>query len=129
MARGSNPLLAEHPLHRALGDSAAVRQTEYRALFRAALDDGFVEALRHATNGGWALGDERFKRAIAKALGRRVAPLPLRRKAKPRDDKRQISLPLTPILSRSAEHFTVRILPQHVGVRVPVGMPLILWER
>src|SRR5947209_4707591 len=26
--------------------------------------------------GGWALGDARFRRQIAKALGRRVAPLP-----------------------------------------------------
>jgi hypothetical protein len=45
-----------------------------------------------ATNGGWALGGERFKREIAEAFGRRVAPLPLGRPAKPRDDKRQISL-------------------------------------
>jgi hypothetical protein len=56
------------------------------------LDEGFVDALRRATNGGWALGGERFKREIAAALGRCVAPLPLGRLAKPRDDQRQISL-------------------------------------
>ena len=49
---------------------------EYRALFRAALDQDFVQDLRAATNGGWALGDARIKRQIAKAFGRRVAPLP-----------------------------------------------------
>jgi hypothetical protein len=30
----------------------------------------FADALRAATNGGWALGDARFKRQIAKALDR-----------------------------------------------------------
>jgi putative transposase len=85
-------LVAEHPLYRALGRSKAERQAEYRALFRGGLGVGFIEALRRATNGGWALGDARFKQAIAEALGRRVAPLPLGRKAKPRDDARQIGL-------------------------------------
>src|SRR6266852_5083607 len=88
----ADALLSEHPLYRALGRTAAERQAEYRALFRGGLDDAFVAALRHATNGGWALGDERFKREIATALGRRVAPLPLGRPARPRDDQRQISL-------------------------------------
>jgi len=88
----ADALVVAHPLYRALGRNAAERQAEYRALFRGGLDDAFVAALRHATNGGWALGDERFKREIATALGRRVAPLPLGRKARPRDDQRQISL-------------------------------------
>jgi putative transposase len=88
----ADALVAEHPLYRALGRSAAERQAAYRALFRGGLDEAFVDALRRATSGGWALGDERFKREIAAALGRRVAPLPLGRPAKPRDDQRQISL-------------------------------------
>jgi REP-associated tyrosine transposase len=89
---GADALVADHPLYRALGRTAGERQAAYRALFRGGLDEAFVAALRHATNGGWALGDERFKREIAAALGRRVAPLPLGRPAKPRDDQRQISL-------------------------------------
>jgi len=36
-----------------------------------ACDAGFIDELRGATNGGWALGDPRFKREIANALGRR----------------------------------------------------------
>jgi putative transposase len=88
----ADALVAEHPLYRALGRTAAERQAAYRALFRGGLDEAFVEALRHATNGGWALGGERFKRGISAALGRRVAPLPLGRPAKPRDDSGQASL-------------------------------------
>lgn len=85
-------LVSDHPLYRALGNAAAERQKSYRALFRAALDEDFLGALRAATNGGWALGGDRFKRRIAKALGRRVAPLPKGRPAKERGDKRQINL-------------------------------------
>jgi hypothetical protein len=44
------------------------RQKGYRALSRAALDVDVVDGLRAATNGGWALGDARFKQQIAKAL-------------------------------------------------------------
>jgi putative transposase len=78
-----DPLLTPHPLYRALGRNAAARREAYRGLFRTALDEDFVAALRKATNGGWALGSERFKKQIAKALKRRVAPLPPGRKAKP----------------------------------------------
>ena len=70
-----------HELYDRLARTPAERQKEYRALFRAALDVDFVDGLRAATNGGWALGDARFKQQIAKALGRRVAPL---RKGRPK---------------------------------------------
>src|SRR5882724_11842009 len=71
-----DPLAEEHELFRRLGASPAERQSAYRALVRAALDPEFVAALRMATNGGWALGSERFKSRIAAALARRVTPLP-----------------------------------------------------
>ena len=90
-AGAADPLVSDHPLYRALGRSAAERQKEYRALFRPALDPEFVEALRGATNGGWALGGEAFKRKIAKALRRRVTPLPRGRPAKAGNNRRQPS--------------------------------------
>ena len=37
-------------------------------------------------NGAWALGDARFKRQIASALGRRIAPLPKGRPPKPKQN-------------------------------------------
>jgi hypothetical protein len=83
------PMTASWPaLYHRLGRSAAARQEAYRALFRAALDEDFVDGLRAATRGGWALGDAGFKRQIAKALGRRVAPL--RRGHLPRRRQRSV---------------------------------------
>jgi putative transposase len=55
----------------------------------APLVGAFIEAVRAATNGGWALGDEGFKRRIAAALGRRVAPAPKGRPPKSREEARR----------------------------------------
>jgi putative transposase len=81
-----------HPLYRTLASAAVERQRAYRALFRPSLDAGFVDALRAATNGGWALGNARFKQRIAKALRRRVTPLPKGRPRKATQDRRQLNL-------------------------------------
>ena len=85
-------LLTGHERYDRLGRTAATRQQGYRALFRAALNQDFVQDLRAATNGGWALGDARFKQQIAKALGRRVVPLPKGRPPKAPAERRQLSL-------------------------------------
>ncbi len=85
-------LLTGHGLYDRLGRTAATRQQQYRALFRAALNEDFVQDLRAATNGGWALGDARFKQQVAKALGRRVVPLPKGRPPKAVAERRQLSL-------------------------------------
>jgi hypothetical protein len=76
--RGNN----RQPIFFAQGDHAryrewlaAARREAYRALFADAPDPDFVDDLRKATNGGWALGDAAFKRRIAEALGRRVDKL------------------------------------------------------
>jgi putative transposase len=90
-AGAADALVQPHPLYLALGATAATRQAAYRALFDVALDDGFVADLRAATNGGWALGCERFRRQIAAALGRRVTPLPRgRRKRDPAEREQAI---------------------------------------
>ena len=88
----ADPLVQRHPVFRGLGRTEAERQVSYRALFRTPLEQGFVEALRAATNGGWALGGERFKQQIAAALKRRVAPLPPGPQPKAAKDKRQMIL-------------------------------------
>ena len=87
-----DPLLTGHELFDRMGRDPAERREEYRALFRTGLDPGFVDGLRAATNGGWALGDARFTRQIAKALGRRVAPLARGRPSKAKAVRRQLNL-------------------------------------
>ena len=88
----ADTLVGDHPIYRSLGRGPAARQEAYREHFRDRLEPDFVDALRHATNGGWALGDQRFKQAVAKAAGRRVAPLPKGRPPKARKDKRPLNL-------------------------------------
>lgn len=82
----ADALVGDHALYRGLGRSPGERRETYRALFEAHLDPAFLDCLRAATNGGWALGDERFKRNLATALGRRAAPLPRGRRRKPAGD-------------------------------------------
>jgi putative transposase len=78
-----DPLAAWHPLFNRLGRSAPERRANYRALFREKLARQFVEALRRATNGGWALGNDKFRDEIENAARRRVAPLPRGRRPNP----------------------------------------------
>jgi putative transposase len=67
-------LVRPHPLYEALGRDAASRQATYRELFRYELEPGLVDEIRRATNGNYALGNERFAKQVALALGRRAAP-------------------------------------------------------
>lgn len=68
----ASAFLKPHPLYEALGRDAAERLAAYRELFRYQLDPGLVDQLRSATNGNYALGNERFRLEVAAALGRRV---------------------------------------------------------
>ena len=67
-------LLKPHALYEALGRDAASRQAVYRELFRYELEPGLVDEIRRATNGNYALGNERFATQVATALGRRAVP-------------------------------------------------------
>jgi putative transposase len=70
-----DPLVTPHELYRALGVSPARRRTAYRALFADAVEDSLLHEIREATNKGWALGSERFRREIAALAERRAEPL------------------------------------------------------
>ena len=70
----ADALVKPHPLYAALGLDGASRQAAYRELFRYELDPGLVDEIRRATNGNFALGNERFAAQVSEALGRRVVP-------------------------------------------------------
>ena len=67
-------LLSPHPLYLSLGRTNTEKQTAYRELFRYELESGEMDKIRKATNGNFALGNNRFKEEISEMLGRRVTP-------------------------------------------------------
>jgi putative transposase len=67
-------LLQPHEEYLALGTRDEDRLAAYRALFRTELDSKEIAQIRSAANGGFALGNDRFKAEIAAMLGRRVTP-------------------------------------------------------
>jgi putative transposase len=69
-----SPLLTPHEVFAGLGTDPASRQTAYRELFRYELEPGFVDEIRRATQGNFALGSASFAEQIGAALGRRVVP-------------------------------------------------------
>ncbi|HLN81090.1 MAG TPA: transposase, partial [Thermoanaerobaculia bacterium] len=63
-----------HPEYLRLGSHESDRLEAYRGLFSAHLDAAYVDEIRRATNGNFALGNDRFKDEIARMLNRRVTP-------------------------------------------------------
>ena len=67
-------MISPHPEYVSLGSDPETRLAAYRELFRFELDPGLVDEIRRATNGNFALGDQRFAALIESTLGKRVTP-------------------------------------------------------
>lgn len=80
-----DPLIAEHAVYWALGNTPFERQLAYRRLFEQGPEENELSAIRTATHRGRILGEAAFAAEIAVSAGRRVAPIkPGRpRKARP----------------------------------------------
>jgi putative transposase len=86
----SSKLLTPHSEYLALGRNDNERGAAYCELFHSELDLVQLDAIRSAVNGGFALGNDRFKAQIAEMLKRRVergAP------GRPRKEKPELSEP------------------------------------
>ena len=70
----TSELITPHPLYQDFGRTEAERQSVYRELFSHELSTAKMDTIRKATNGNFALGDNRFQTEISKVLGRRVTP-------------------------------------------------------
>jgi putative transposase len=71
-ALGQNDsLLSPHDEYLGLGKEQHERQAAYRELL-ASLSEDQIGEIRAATNAGFPLGSDGFKRAVSRALGRRV---------------------------------------------------------
>ncbi|MDB5807035.1 MAG: transposase [Betaproteobacteria bacterium] len=77
----ADALIAPHAEYLALAREEGVRRAAYRELFKARMDPEKLDQIRQATNGNFALGDERLKKQIEVALGRRAERLEPGRKA------------------------------------------------
>ncbi len=65
-----DPLITPHSEYKKLGATSEKRQAAYRQLFKARIPDATLDEIRKATNKGWVLGSDRFKRKMEKKLNR-----------------------------------------------------------
>ncbi len=72
----ANDVVTPRTLYQALGSDERVRQTAYRALFKASIDEKDLREIRETTNKSWVLGSERFKSDVERLLQRQAAPKP-----------------------------------------------------
>jgi putative transposase len=67
-------LISHHQLYHSLGGTDEQRQGAYRVLFRHQLEPGEIDCIRRATNGNFALGNDRFTEKMRDITGCRVSP-------------------------------------------------------
>ena len=79
-----DPLVTDHPLYWALGNTPFDREVAYKALLEHALTTEEVSLVKEATLKAWVLGSERFKASLAKTTHRRISPAKRGRPPKPR---------------------------------------------
>lgn len=70
----TDPLITDHPLYWALGNTPFEREAAYKALAEQALTPGELDAMRKSAIKGWAIGSEKFRTQLEKVAERRVTP-------------------------------------------------------
>ena len=83
----ANRYLVPHPLYLGLGRDDGTRQTAYRDLFRAELDQEAISDIRLALNQNQPLGNSRFYAKIEAMTGRQRELRPRGRPRKQRDER------------------------------------------
>jgi putative transposase len=78
----SDPVITDHALYWALGNTPFGREAAYRSLMEQGLTANEVLAVTEATRKGWALGSDNFKKHLEKTVNRRVRPAKRGRPAK-----------------------------------------------
>jgi len=70
-----DPVVTDHPLYWALGNTPFERQHAYKELCEQPLDSHTIEDLQQATLKGWVLGSESYRSWAAREANRRISPL------------------------------------------------------
>lgn len=81
-----DPLVTDHALYWALGNTPFGREAAYRALIEQGLSARELDMFDGAMLKGWAFGSETFRAQISKQANRRVAPTKRGRPAKSKTD-------------------------------------------
>lgn len=68
----ADELVTDHALYTALAEEPARRQQHYRQLFKGRMADESLTKMREALSANHPVGDDRFREAIARQLGRPV---------------------------------------------------------
>lgn len=69
-----DPLITDHALYWALGNTPFEREIAYKGLLEHVLTPSEIDEITTTTLKGWALGSDEFKRALARKIERRVSP-------------------------------------------------------
>jgi putative transposase len=69
-----DPLIVDHPMYWALGNTPFERELAYRSLVDLGLDDADRQAIAHAASQGWALGSSSFLTRLAEETTRPLRP-------------------------------------------------------
>ncbi|MBY4898332.1 transposase [Cupriavidus sp. AU9028] len=77
----SSPVVSDHSVYWALGNTPFERQSRYQSLAAEGLSQRTLATLREHAHSGWPLGDEAFLIRLERLAERRVKPLP---KGRPR---------------------------------------------
>ena len=70
----SDPLITDHRIYWALGNTPFDREIAYKLLSEQGLSAAEVDLITEATLKGWALGGDTFKMQLEKQINRRVSP-------------------------------------------------------
>ena len=79
-----DPLVSDHPIFWALGNTPFQREANYKEMIAASVSAKQIDVLTEATNKGWLLGTTDFKVDMAKLVERRIEP------AKPGRPRKQV---------------------------------------
>ncbi|HEU4853241.1 MAG TPA: transposase [Telluria sp.] len=80
-----DPVIVDHPVYWALGNTPFQREAAYTALFHAPLTNTQVLGIESAVSKGWPLGSEAYKAQLQHRARRQV--LPARRGRPPKQEK------------------------------------------
>jgi putative transposase len=86
----SDPLVTDHALYWALGNTPFQREAAYRELTEQGVNEADVIAITEATLKGWAIGSDQFKASLEKQTQRRVSKA---KRGRPRRQKQLNSVP------------------------------------